>query len=355
MSMRLLKFKDAIREAQEIVLCSDEKAFLIGEGVPDPKAVFGTTAGLKDKFGSQVFDMPVSENGVTGICIGAAISGLKPILVHMRIDFALYSIDQIVNNAAKISSMFGGVHNCQMVIRCLVGRGWGQGNQHSQNLTSMFAHVPGLKVVVPSNALDAKLLLLASHHDPNPVIFIEHRWLYETTSNVPEGFLQFPKLDEVSLNQISHGEDCTIVASGYSVMEMMLAEQELRKNGVECDTFALQVVKPLNLRQVLWSVRKTGRLLVLDDAWPTCGLSAEIIAQISEAGVDFKSAPARLTYPEYPSGSSPELTKHYYPGPWNICLAVKNLVGKNIDLDSILKYQRHRTHDVPDASFRGPF
>lgn len=347
----LTSFKDAIREAQEIAL-SDESAFLIGEGVGDPKQVFGTTIGLKDKFPSQVFDMPISENALTGVCIGAATNGMKPILVHMRIDFSLYSMDQIVNNAAKWHSMYGGQKSVPMIIRMLIGRGWGQGNQHSQNLTAMYAHVPGLKIVVPSNAYMAKALFLSSFQDPNPVLFIEHRWLYDTTSEVPEGIIKEP-LGKCRYD--NRGDDVTIVASGYAMVEARHAVKYLAEQNVSCDLIDIQTIKPLDIETIKDSVRRTRHLVVIDDAWSFCGVAGEIIAQIAESGIKLDTPPIRITYPDYPSGSSPALTKYYYTGPYDICLAVNVVHSKKINLEQIRKYQKERTHDVPDKNFRGPF
>lgn len=352
MSMpRILKFKDAIREAQEIAL-ADPSVFLIGEGVPDPKAIFGTTTGLKEKFPNRVFDMPISENGLTGVTIGAAVSGMKPILVHQRIDFALYSMDQIVNNAAKWFSMYGGQKSVPLVIRLIVGRGWGQGNQHSQNLTSLFAHVPGLKILCPSNAYDAKGLFLTAVKDPNPVLFIEHRWLYETTSDVPEGPYEVPFLPHVQ-----YGNDITVVASGYAMREATKAREYLQEQGIGVDLIDLRSIKPLGIEAIKLSVLKTEELLVIDDAWRFCGLAAEIMAQVFEDPVfdDVVPRVRRLTYPDYPSGSSPALTKNYYNGPYDICKAMVDMGFSKIDLTEIKEYQDSRVHDVPDANFKGPF
>lgn len=349
--MRLLKFSEAIREAQEQLL-EDERVFVIGEGLPDPKAVFGTTLGLKDKYPTRVFDMPISENGGTGICIGAAINGLKPILVHQRIDFSLYSIEQIVNNAAKWYSMFGGQRSVPLVIRMIIGRGWGQGNQHSQNLTSLYAHIPGLKIVCPSSAHDAKGLLVSAVNDPNPVLFIEHRWLYETTSHVPEYLYGIP----LEVIKGTGGSDMTIVSNGHAYKECLKAKEFLDKNSVECDLIDLKTIKPMNIHPIIESVAETGRLLVVMDEWEFGGIASEIIAQVSIAlpGTECD----RLTYPNYPSGSSPGLTENYYPGPYDICLKVCELIDNNFSqfsLEEMLVYQKTRQHDVPDSNFKGPF
>jgi len=186
-SNREIKYFGAIREALDQSMQEDANIFIIGEGVPDPKGIFGTTSGLREKYGEKrVLDMPVSENALTGVCIGAALTGLRPVLMHQRVDFSLLSMDQIINNAAKWHYMFGGQLKVPLVIRMIIGRGWGQGAQHSQNLQALFSHIPGLKVVMPSTAYDAKGLLISSIKDNNPVIFLEHRWLHNISGFVPE-------------------------------------------------------------------------------------------------------------------------------------------------------------------------
>src|SRR5438445_2013324 len=183
---RILKFHEALREAADLCLSRDPRVYLIGLGVPDPKGIFGTTLGLQQKFGAQrVLDMPTSENGITGVAIGSAIAGMRPILTHQRLDFALLAIEQMVNQAAKWHYMFGGRMKVPLVIRLILGRGWGQGPQHSQSLHAWFAHVPGLKVVMPATPHDAKGLLIASVQDNNPVVFLEYRWLHGITDHVP--------------------------------------------------------------------------------------------------------------------------------------------------------------------------
>jgi pyruvate dehydrogenase E1 component beta subunit len=190
---RDITYAQAIREGLDNAMDRDSSVIVIGEGVPDPKAIFNTTAGLREKYGAQrVFDMPLSENGVTGICIGAALSGMRPVMIHQRIDFALLAMDQLVNNAAKWHYMFNGKASVPLVVRVIVGRGWGQGPTHSQNLQAWFAHIPGLKVVMPASAEDAKGLLLASIFDENPVLFLEHRWLHNLSGTVPEESFQIP-------------------------------------------------------------------------------------------------------------------------------------------------------------------
>lgn len=349
MSTRLLKFSEAILEAQAQCL-EDPSVLLIGEGVPDPKSVFGTTKGLKEKFPNQVFDMPVSENGMTGVCIGAALNGFKPILVHMRIDFSLYSADQLINNAAKWYQMFGGQKSVPMVIRMIIGRGWGAGVQHSQNLTALYSHIPGLKIFIPSNAADAKSLFIRAVRDPNPVLFIEHRWLHNTTSAVD------PTMNDLAPENIGiySGDGLTIISSGHETKEVRLAYKHLSKHGIRPEILDICVMKPLNRNIIIDSVRKTKHLLVVDSTWKSFGIAAEILASVAESGVSCKMS--RLTIPDYYASSSPALIKNYYPSALDICLYACRLIGvDNLDFSELKKYQDERPIDVPDDNFKGPF
>src|ERR1700722_14260768 len=181
-----LTLSQAILQATDQLMQIDSSVYVMGLGVPDPKGIFGTTTGLEKKYGSdRVLDMPTSENGMTGIAIGSALLGLRPIMTHQRVDFFLLALDQLINNAAKWHYMFGGQMNVPLVIRLIIGRGWGQGPQHSQSLQSIFSHIPGLKVVMPSNPYDAKGLLLSAIDDENPVVYLEHRWLHGIFGEVP--------------------------------------------------------------------------------------------------------------------------------------------------------------------------
>lgn len=216
---------EAIREAQEQLLAEDHNVFLIGEGVNDQGA-FGTTKGLREKFPGRVMEMPVSENGMTGVCIGSAVSGLRPIMIHMRADFLLYAADQIINNAAKWWGMFGGkAGSCPLVIRAIIGRGWGQGMQHSQHLEKMFAEIPGLSVVCPSNAYDAKGLLIWASRQKNPVIFFEHRWIHELKTEVPDEMYEV-RPEPVCLKKNDKGRK--IKTYGYLVHEALAAQKHTR-------------------------------------------------------------------------------------------------------------------------------
>ena len=353
---RILTFGDAIREAFDQALGFDPSVYLIGEGVPDPKNIFGTTTGLQEKYGpKRVMDMPVSENGMTGILIGSAMLGMKPILCHQRIDFSLYAMDQVINNAAKCSSMYGGRHKCPMVIRMIIGKGWGQGNQHSQNLQTLYAHIPGLKVVMPANAYDAKGLLLASVQDPNPVIFIEHRWLHNTTAHVPkERYLV--ELGEAGV--IKKGSDITLVTWSYMTLETLKAAEYLEKEGISVEVVDIKSLSPFDYQTVKISVQKTKRLMVIDAAWKHNGFAGEIIARVAEdSDITLATNPKRITFPDYPSPSTPGLAKYYYPTMRDIYLQVCQMCECAVLLhkEEVDSYEDSRIHDVPDRNFTGPF
>jgi acetoin:2,6-dichlorophenolindophenol oxidoreductase subunit beta len=355
---RILKCYEAIREGLDQSLEADERVFIVGEGVPDPKGVFGTTLGLREKYGStRVWDMPVSENGLTGACIGAAISGLRPVLTHQRLDFALLSLDQIINNAAKWYYMFGGQQSVPIVVRMVIGHGWGQGAQHSQNLQAIFAHIPGLKVVMPATAYDAKGLLIASIEDPNPVIFLEHRWIHGLIDEVPRGMYRI-ELGKASVAR--DGRQVTIVASSYMTIQSLRAAEILQEEGISAEVVDLRTISPLDEETILASVRKTGRLLVVDSGTSSGGIAGEIITRVATKAMDsLRQPPQRVALPDIPAPSSPALTKSYYPTYQTIVEAVFRLMHRSPRLlkSRWRKEEAIQTvpHDVPDTSFTGPF
>ncbi len=341
--------KDALMTAMEI----DPNVVCFGLGVDDPKGVFGTTLGLKERFGSErVFDMPTSENAMTGIGIGAALYGLRPVMTHQRLDFALLSMDQLVNNAAKWRFMFGGKRGVPLTVRMILGRGWGQGPTHSQNLQAWFAHVPGLKVVMPSTAESAKGLLLSSIFDPDPVIFLEHRWLHNLRGEVPDGDYRIAIGTAARLRE---GSDLTIVAMSYMTVEAMHAVDHLATQGVNCDLIDLRTVRPIDWATIATSVRRTGQLLVLDSGNLTGSISGEIVARITSDCWDaLRGAPQRLAMPDYPEATSPALTENYHVRAEHIADKIGNMLLRKIEFRS-LRLQRTHPHDVPGDWFSGPF
>lgn len=358
MQTRNRTYAEAIREAFDQLLEIDPSVYVIGLGVPDPKGVFGTTLGLQEKHGAdRVMDMPTSENAMTGIAIGSAIAGMRPILSHQRVDFALLSLDQIINNASKWHYMFGGKMKVPLVIRLIMGRGWGQGPQHSQSLHSLFAHIPGLKVVMPSNPYDAKGMLISSVKDDNPVIFFEHRWLHGIFGHVPEELYTVP----LGIAKVmKEGTDITLVASSHMTLEAWRAVQELEKEGISAELIDLRTVLPIDKETLFTSVRKTGRVLILDSDWKTCGYAAEISALITENCWDqLKKSPQRLTYPDQPCPTSWSLSNHFYPITKDILGAVFTLIDRPLWAkkmwEEARKEKNQKPLDVPDASFVGPF
>lgn len=346
-------FATAINEALHQAMEIDPAVICYGLGVTDPKAVFGTTANLEQRFGSaRVFDMPTSENAMTGVAIGAALNGIKSVMTHQRIDFFLLAMDQLVNGAAKWHYMFGGQNSIPITIRLIIGRGWGQGPTHSQNLQAWFAHIPGLKVVMPTTPEDAKGLLLASIFDPNPVIFLEHRWLHNTMGEVPDGDFRIP-LGQA--RKVRSGEDITIVSMSYMTVEALHAADYLETQGVSCDIIDLRTIKPLDWKSVFDSVAKTGRLLALDSGFTTGSVAGEIVARVAmEKFSELKCPPARLAMPDVPEPTSPALTKGFYVRAADIASKAFEMMGKDAravraDLPEPVP------HDVPGEWFKGPF
>jgi pyruvate/2-oxoglutarate/acetoin dehydrogenase E1 component len=351
--MRKISFAESINEAIALAMRQSENVITYGLGVPDPKGVFGTTLNLQEEFGSErVFDTPTSENAMTGIGIGAAINGLRPIMVHQRLDFFLLAMDQLINNAAKWRVMFGGNSNVPITIRLIIGHGWGQGPTHSQNLQAIFSHIPGLKVVIPTTAYDAKGLLLESIFDEDPVIFLEHRWLHGLQSDVPEGDYRIP-IGEAAL--VREGDDLTIVSLAYMTIEAMHAIEELNNLGISCDLLDLRSTSPLDWSKVFQSVKKTGRLLALDSASGSFSISSEVVAKVSmHCHEDLKCAPKRLALDDIPSPTSFGLTKDYYIGAKEIFETALKILNKS-SANTSNKFLKDHPHDVPGDWFKGPY
>ncbi len=352
---RQLSQAEAIREALDQAMEEDERVIVVGEGVPDPKGIFGTTVGLQQKFGkTRVFDSPLSENGMTGICVGAAISGMRPVMVHQRIDFALLAMDQIVNNAAKWRYMFAGQVNVPLVIRVIVGRGWGPGPQHAQSLQALFAHIPGLKVVMPTSGHDAKGMLIAAIRDDNPVMFIEHRWLQGISDHVPQAPYVVP-LDKALICR--PGKHATLLAFSYMVVEALLAANVLADFGIDLEVIDARSVAPLDMDTVIGSVQRTGTLIVADTAWKTGGIAGEVVAGVTESAFGaLLRPPLRIALPDLPVPTSPHLTRDYYPDALHIARAVSRHLSIAIpDAELSSRLARSTPHDVPQREFRGPF
>jgi pyruvate/2-oxoglutarate/acetoin dehydrogenase E1 component len=348
-----ITYIQAINDAMHLAMDLDHNVICFGLGVDDPKTIFGSTKGLQNRFGSErVFDMPTSENAMTGVAIGAALNGVRPVMVHQRLDFFLLAMDQLVNNAAKWHYMFGGQRSVPITIRLILGRGWGQGPTHSQSLQAWFAHIPGLKVVMPTSAEDAKGLLLASIFDDNPVLFLEHRWLHNTLGEVPS---KDYRIQIGSARVLRKGKALTIVAMSYMVIEAIHAVDYLLENGIDCELIDPRTISPMDWNSIFSSLRKTGRLLVLDTGSATGSVAGEIITRaVTECWEFLKSKPMRIAMPDFPEPTSFGLTLDYYPSAESIIDVVNQMLGTSISKENLIKLKKY-PHDIPGTWFQGPF
>ncbi|MCU0865938.1 MAG: alpha-ketoacid dehydrogenase subunit beta [Planctomycetes bacterium] len=323
---RDLTFCGAIREGIDQAMGHDPRVFAIGLDADDKFGVFGSMSDLRHP--ERVIGTPISENAMTGVAIGAALSGLRPIHVHLRVDFMLTAMDQLVNYAAKWHDMFGRQSKLPLVVRGIVGRGWGCGAQHSQTLHGWFAHIPGLVVVTPSTPYDAKGLLLASIAHDQPVIFLEHRWLYKNTGPVPEAIYTLPL---GVANTLHRGDRLTVVASSLAAMHALAA---IRERGLDVDLIDPRTIKPLDIDTITASVRRTGRLLVIDHDFPFGGFAAEVCTQVVErAFTSLRRPPQRLCFPDLGMPSSPVLERAYYPSIERLGLAMQRAVEDALEID----------------------
>jgi pyruvate dehydrogenase E1 component beta subunit len=322
---RKLSYSLAINEALHQVMSMDSSVFLIGQDIKSPWYVGNTAKGLIEEFGeSRVIDTPVSENGITGAAVGAAIAGMKPVVVHPRMDFMLYAMDPIINEAANWFYMNGGRANVPVVFWGIINRRGEQAAQHSQALHALFAHIPGLKVVMPATAHDAKGLMVAAIKDPNPVVFIDERLLYSFEEPVPQEIYHV----EIGKGCIRRqGTDVTIVAVSLMVHEAIKAAQELFNDGIDAEVIDLRTIKPLDRELIIDSINKTGRLVVVDVGWRSFGISGEIVALIAEASFETLKAPiVRVALPDCPAPASIILENRYYPSARDIAQAVRSLL-----------------------------
>lgn len=323
--MTKIKFNKAINQTLHQLLEKDPKIFLIGQGVTSPWYVGQTTVGLIDKFGpTRVIDTPVSENGITGVAVGAALAGLRPILLFPRLDFMYYAMDQLINHAANWHYMFGGQLSVPLTIWAIINRGGEQAAQHSQSLQGMFTQISGLKVVSPSTAYDAKGLLVSSVEDNNPVIYIDDRWLYEDECDVPDEIYSIP-IGEGFLKR--KGKDITLAANSYMVVEAMKAADILEYEGIHVEVIDIRSLKPLDKTILINSVKKTGKFIVVDAGWPTSGIGAEISATVgSEAFKYLKSPIKRISLPDSPAPASSSLERSYYPTSKTIVSKIREMI-----------------------------
>lgn len=333
---RVLSYVEALNEALQIALSLDPKVFLLGQGIDDPLASFGVTKGLAEKFGEKrVFDVPLSEEGIVGMCVGAALRGLRPVNFHNRPDFLLLAFNQIVTHASKIHFMDNGQSKVPMVLWAAIGRGWGSGSQHSQAIQGMLLSVPGLKILMPSTPADAKGLLLSAIADNNPVIVFEHRWLMKQKGAVPEGLYTVP-IGKGAYRK--RGNDVTVVGTSHAIAMALQAADGLAAKGIHAEVIDLRTIKPLDEAIITESVQKTGRLVVVDTGWAMGGVCAEIGCLVAEKAFGALKAPiVRLGLPDVPTPAGYSLEQAYYPDAARIAGAIENCVRHREGASHVLR------------------
>jgi len=322
-----LSYADAIRQGLAQAMELDERVLVIGQLVDYAPGVFGSTTGLTERFGPErVRDFPVSESAMTAVGIGAAIAGMRPVLVHHRLDFMLYSVDAIVNWLSLWRFKSNGKSSAPVTIRAIVGRGWGQGPQHSKSLHAWFAHVPGIKVAMPATAFDAKGLLLESIFGEDPVIMIEHRSLFGLKDRVPEIPYRV-RFGQAAVRRT--GKDLTLVGAGVMVPFALRVAAQLGEHGIEAEVIDLRTISPLDSEAVCASVGKTGRLAVLDPTWASFGMAAEVISRVAERhGRSLRADPIRITHPDSHTPMSSALEAVYYPEQASVVENLRSLVAR---------------------------
>lgn len=347
---RELTYAEAVFEATRAEMRRDPDVFVMGQGVDDARGMFGTTLGLHKEFGAErSFDVPLAEDAMTGVGIGAALLGMRPIQVHQRMDFVLLCMNQLVNMAAKMSYMFAGAHRVPLVVRAIIGRSWGQGAQHSQAFHSYFMHVPGLRVVAPTTPHDAKGCLTTAIRDDNPVLMIEHRMLHGIRGIVPTDSYEVPY---GRARTLTSGDDVTLVGISHMVLECVRAKHLLSEVGISAEVIDPVSLSPLDVDTIAASVERTGRLVVVDTGWLSCGASAEILSRVFEQiGERRPFAARRLGYLPTPCPTTRVLEDLYYPSAKSIAETAYALVrGAEA---APWQPQHAASHEV--AEFRGPF
>jgi len=322
---RQISYADAIREALDQALGIDQRVFVMGQGVDDPQGMFGTTLNLHKKYGrDRVFDTPLAENALTGIAVGAAIGGMRPVYFHNRPDFLLLAMDQMVNHASKWHYMFGGQVPVPLVVWACIGRGWGSSAQHSQALQGLFMHIPGLKLIMPSSCYDAKGMMIEAIADENPVLILEHRFNFRHRGFVPDHIYRVPIGKGIIRRP---GKDVTLIAVSYMVTEAFQAAEELSKDGIEAEVIDMRSLRPLDEGLLLSSIHKTGRAVVIDSGWKTGGVTGEISALLAEKGFsDLKAPIRRVACPDLPTPAGYTLEEAFYPGTEEIIRSVREIL-----------------------------
>ena len=346
---RLLSYVDAIREATDQEMERDPSVVVFGLDVDDPKAIQGTTRGLVEKYGPErVFGTPLSEDGMTGVAIGMAFAGLRPIHIHIRMDFLMLAMNQLINVAAKSRYMYGGQLQVPLVVRSMIGKSWGQGAQHSQGLYSFFMHVPGLKVVAPTTPYDAKGCLIHAVRDHDPVMYVEHRILHFQKGPVPErSYVLAPGKARIT----AEGDDVTLVGISHMQLECLRARRYLESIGIHAEVIDPIWLSPMDVDTIVESAGKTGRLCVVDNGWTTCGAGAEIITRVLESLQGKRELRVRrMGFAPTTCPPTPTLEGLYYPNARTIASAAYSLV-RGADSQWLPRERK----DLQEIEFRGPF
>jgi pyruvate/2-oxoglutarate/acetoin dehydrogenase E1 component/TPP-dependent pyruvate/acetoin dehydrogenase alpha subunit len=348
-AQRALSYVEAVREATDQEMARDPAVVLFGLDVDDPKAIQGTTRGLAQKYGpGRVFGTPLSEDAMTGAAVGMALAGLRPIHVHIRMDFLMLAMNQLVNVAAKARYMYGGRVSVPLVVRCMIGKSWGQGAQHSQGLHSFFMHVPGLKVVAPATPYDAKGCLSAAVRDDDPVVYVEHRLLHPQKGPVPEAPYTVPP---GKARVTAPGDDVTLVGISSMQGECLRARRYLEEVGLRAEVIDPIWLSPLDVDTIAESVERTGRLLVVDTAWLCCGAAAEVVAQVAERLQGARDLRLRrLGFAPVTCPTTPALEELFYPNARTIAAAARDLVE-----GAPTGWLPEHRPDLPGVEFKGPF
>lgn len=345
---RVLNYVEAIREATYLEMAKDSKVVVFGLDVDDPKATFGTNRGLLDQFGPQrVFGTPLSEDAMSGVAVGMALAGMRPIHLHYRMDFTTLAMNQLINVAAKTHAMSGGAQHVPMTVRMLIGKSWGQGAQHSQSLYPLFMNIPGLKIAVPTTPFDAKACLQTAVRDDNPVLFVEHRLLYFQRGPVPEGDLvSTPGQGRITVP----GKDITLVGISYQQLECMKAQIYLDRIGVKAEVIDPIWLAPLDLDIIEQSVRRTRNLIVVDNAWMTCGAGSEIIAALHQRLGDIAWKSQRMGFAPTPCPTTPSLEQHFYPSAESIAATAHDMINCKS-----MGWMPLEDPQLKNIEFKGPF
>jgi len=322
--MRVIQYREALREAMNEEMRRDENVFLMGEEVAEYNGAYKVSQGMLDEFGAKrIIDTPISELGFSGIGVGAAMNGLRPIIEFMTFNFSLVAIDQIINSAAKMYQMSGGQFGIPMVFRGPTGSAGQLGAQHSQAFENWYANTPGLKVVIPSNPYEAKGLLKSAIRDNDPVIFMESEQMYGDKGEVPE---EEYLLEIGKAHIVQEGSDVTIVSFGKIMKVALAAAEELAKDGISCEVIDLRTVRPIDYATLIESVKKTNRMVVVEEAWPLASISSELAYMVQKEAFDYLDAPIRrVTTRDTPLGYAPTFVEAFLPNPARVIEAVKSV------------------------------